>query len=186
MRLWKLICSDHGSHVVYTNFVALYLALCCLQFFTTNIAGRSTDICGLCGLDEYELEQPPAEMLSLYALVQPTCSKCRAEGKGFLQGRRVGLAAARAAKAGKKAAREEKKRAAGSRVPSRRRGAGRGAKRARLPSSEEEVESSGGEEAGSSGAELALSSSDEELALSSSDEDLVLSSDSEEPKSSTH
>ena len=48
--------------------------------------------------------------------------------------------------------------------------------RARLPSSEEEVESSGVEKGESSGVELALSSSEEEL---------VLSSDIEEPKSST-
>ena len=44
--------------------------------------------------------------------------------------------------------------------------------RARLPSSEEEVESSGVEKGESSGVELALSSSDEELMLSNTSEDL--------------
>ena len=129
------------------------------QFFTTGLAGRDTDICGICGLAEHELEQPPANMASMYSFVQPTCTKCRAAGEKFLHGRCSKNAAARAKKQAKTAERTKRKADKAAAVAAASGGSSRAAKRPRprrqrrQPSSEEEevARSSSEEEPGSSG-----------------------------------
>jgi hypothetical protein len=67
-----------------------------------------TNVCGRCGKNEYDLEEPEARLLEQYAFVQPICSGCRKRNteKDVITGRAVRNAAVRAKKADKRAMRE--------------------------------------------------------------------------------
>ena len=60
------------------------------QFFSCKVAGREVNICGVCGLAEAELLQPPNELVQQYAWVRPLCSNCKAANRDFPHGKKKG------------------------------------------------------------------------------------------------
>ena len=89
-----------GSELLEEDHVlkkVLYLkeSLSCIvdmesQFFSCKVAGREVNICGVCGLAEAELLQPPNELVQQYAWVRPLCSNCKAANRDFPHGKKKG------------------------------------------------------------------------------------------------
>ncbi len=100
------------------------------QFFTCSLAGRDTNICGVCGLAEAELLEPPPSLLNTFSKVWQLCTDCKAAGHEFPHGKKKANADAVTGAAEKKRKRQE--RSAGSKASgsasasSRGRGRGRG------------------------------------------------------------
>ena len=53
------------------------------QFFSCVAGGRRTEVCGVCGLDEYDLLCPPEEDVLQYSKVFSICTACKTLGRGF-------------------------------------------------------------------------------------------------------